>query len=250
MTTEFEQRQQAAIASGMVPTGVGAVDPVIGMRPGTGPLERVAGGTPGASETPYGYFAPTAAPVTNTQIVEEYMGLSVEEQERLAQALFTDGLMKGLGIAAIDDIYDPYNVAVGMQKALMQAETAFSLGTAREDEMLPTLEERFSGFTDEAFNEAAADLVEKYAVSYLDRATLNNLYTTAYRTEVGRTPSEAQLQSFAAGIHAAQDAGQTISLTNVSARAAETARDLNPERVQVMRENKAAQSIMRALEKL
>ena len=158
--------------------------------------------------------------------------------------------MKGLGIAAIDDIYDPYNVAVGMQKALMQAETAFSLGTAREAEMLPTLEDRISGFTDEAFNEAAADLVEKYAVSYLDRATLNNLYTTAYRTEVGRTPSEAQLQSFAAGIHAAQDAGQTISLTNVSARAAETARDLNPERVQVMRENKAAQSIMRALEKL
>ena len=217
MTTEFEQRQQAAIASGMVPTGVGAVDPVIGMRPGTGPLERVAGGTPGASETPYGYFAPTDAPVTMSQIVEEYMGLSVEEQERLAQALFTEGLMNGLAITAIDEIYDPYHVAWALGKAM---------------------------------TEAAGDLMEKYAVSYLDRATLNNLYTTAYRTEVGRTPSEGQLQSFVAGIHAAQDAGQTISLTNVSAQARESARGLNPERVQVMRENKAAQSIMRALEKL
>jgi len=249
MTTEFQQRQQAAIASGMVPMEMGYNDPVLGSRP-TGPLGRVPGGTEGASETPYGYFAPTDEAVTQSQIVEEYLGLSVEEQQRLAQALFTEDLMKGLGIQEIDQIYDPYNVAYAMNRAIQQAELSFSLGTAEGQEMLPTLEGRFAGFSDEAFNEAAARLVDKYSVSYLDKATLNNLYTKAYRTEVGRTPSAAQLQSFVAGIHAAQDAGQTVSLTDVSARAVQTARDLNPGRVQVMRENKAAQSIMRALEKL
>ena len=37
MTTEFQQRQQAAIASGMVPMEMGYNDPVLGSRP-TGPL--------------------------------------------------------------------------------------------------------------------------------------------------------------------------------------------------------------------
>jgi hypothetical protein len=243
MTTEFDQRFNTAQAGGMNAAFVGGVggEAIMGRRPPSREgLEE---------EGSLFRFGPGAA-VGRSQIIEEYMGLSVEEQERLAQALFTEGLMGALGITAIDEIYDPYNVAIALGKAMTQSEIAFEMGTARGAEMLPTLEERFSGFTDEAFNEAAGDLMEKYAVSYLDRATLNNLYTTAYRTEVGRTPSEGQLQSFVAGIHAAQDAGQTISLTNVSAQARESARGLNPERVQVMRENKAAQSIMRALEKL
>ena len=176
-------------------------------------------------------------------LVAEYKRLSERDQERLAEALFAgdettpEGFMDGFGIESIEEIYDPLNVIQAMQLAAAEAAATYPLlsGTPEEASMIPTLEERFSGFSNENFNKAADNLFASRENKFISKAELKRKFEAAYGTETGRVPSEKVLLAFMKGIRAREIAGEQVDDYELSELAIETAQAEAPELVQFQR---------------
>ena len=151
-------------------------------------------------------------------LIAEYKRLSERDQERLAEALFAgdeatpEGFMAGLGIESIEQIYDPYNVIQAMQVARDEAAATYPLleGTPEEASMIPTLGERFSGFSNEDFNKAANNLLAGRENEFISKAELKRKFEAAYGQQTGRVPSEKVLLAFMKGIRAREIAGEEV----------------------------------------
>ena len=166
--------------------------------------------------------------VRQGDIYAEYKALSDEDKERLALALFLgdedapNGFMSHLLIESIDDIYRPANVAAAMQLAIDQAALAWEKGTVEEEELIPTVTERFAGCTDEDVNRAD---------KFTSKAELEAKFKTAYGQATGRTPSQNVIEAFIKGIHSREEAGETVDPYEMAALATETAGKMAPELV-------------------
>jgi len=176
-------------------------------------------------------------------LVAEYKRLSERDQERLAEALFAgdeatpEGFMAGLGIESIEEIYDPYNVIQAMQAAAVEAATTYPLleDTPEEASMIPTLGERFSGFSNEDFNKAASNLFAGRENEFISKAELKRKFEAAYGQETGRVPSEKVLLAFMKGIRSREIAGEDVDDYELSELAIETAEAEAPELVEFQR---------------
>jgi|TARA_R110001599_G_scaffold97037_1_gene250371 hypothetical protein len=175
--------------------------------------------------------------VRQGDIYAEYKALSDEDKERLALALFLgdedapNGFMSHLLIESIDDIYRPANVAAAMQLAIDQAALAWEKGTVEEEELIPTVTERFAGFTDEDVNRAAEKILARNADKFTSKAELEAKFKTAYGQATGRTPSQNVIEAFIKGIHSREEAGETVDPYEMAALATETAGKMAPELV-------------------
>ena len=175
--------------------------------------------------------------VRQGDIFAEYKALSDEDKERLALALFLGdedapkGFMSHLLIESIDDIYRPANVAAAMQLAIDQAAEAYRAGTVEEEELIPTVTERFAGFTDEDVNRAAEKILARNADKFTSKAELEAKFKTAYGQATGRTPSQNVIEAFIKGIHSREEAGETVDPYEMAALATETAEEVAPEMV-------------------
>ena len=176
-------------------------------------------------------------------LIAEYKRLSERDQERLAEALFAgdeatpEGFMDGLGIESIEEIYDPFNVIQAMQVAAVEAATTYPLleDTPEEASMIPTLGERFSGFSNEDFNKAASNLFAGRENKFISKAELKRKFEAAYGQETGRVPSEKVLLAFMKGIHSREIAGELVDDYELSELAVETAQAEAPELVEFQR---------------
>ena len=176
-------------------------------------------------------------------LIAEYKQLSERDQERLAEALFAgdeatpEGFMAGLGIESIEQIYDPYNVIQAMQVAAVEAAATYPLleGTPEEASMIPTLGERFSGFSNEDFNKAANNLLAGRENEFISKAELKRKFEAAYGQQTGRVPSEKVLLAFMKGIRAREIAGEEVDDYELSELAIETAEAEAPELVEFQR---------------
>jgi len=176
-------------------------------------------------------------------VIAEYKQLSERDQERLAEALFAgdeatpEGFMAGLGIESIEEIYDPYNVIQAMQAAAVEAATTYPLleDTPEEASMIPTLGERFSGFSNEDFNKAASNLFAGRENEFISKAELKRKFEAAYGQETGRVPSEKVLLAFMKGLRAREIAGEQVDDYELSELAIETAQAEAPELVEFQR---------------
>jgi hypothetical protein len=176
-------------------------------------------------------------------LVAEYKRLSERDQERLAEALFAgdeatpEGFMAGLGIESIEEIYDPFNVIQAMQVAAVEAATTYPLleDTPEEASMIPTLGERFSGFSNEDFNKAASNLFAGRENKFISKAELKRKFEAAYGQETGRVPSEKVLLAFMKGIRSREIAGEDVDDYELSELAIETAEAEAPELVEFQR---------------
>ena len=175
--------------------------------------------------------------VRQGDIFAEYKALSDEDKERLALGLFLGdedapkGFMSHLLIESIDDIYRPANVAAAMQLAIDQAAEAYRAGTVEEEELIPTVTERFAGFTDEDVNRAAEKILARNADKFTSKAELEAKFKTAYGQATGRTPSQNVIEAFIKGIHSREEAGETVDPYEMAALATETAEEVAPEMV-------------------
>jgi len=175
--------------------------------------------------------------VRQGDIYAEYKALSDEDKERLALALFLgdedqpNGFMTHLLIESIDDIYRPANVAAAMQLAIDQAALAWETGTVAEEELIPTVTERFAGFTDEDVNRAAEKILARNADKFTSKAELEAKFKTAYGQATGRVPSQNVIEAFIKGIHSREEAGETVDPYEMAALATETAGKMAPELV-------------------
>jgi hypothetical protein len=187
--------------------------------------------------------------VRQGDIFEEYKALSQEEKERLALALFLgdedapEGFMSNLLIESIDDIYRPHNVALAMQLAIDQAATAYRAGTVEEEELIPTLRDRFTGFTDEDVNRAAERILARSADKLTSKAELEAKFKAVYGRETGRTPSQKVIQAFVKGIHSREEEGETVDPYEVAALATETAEEVSPGMVKFQKTLRAVSKI-------
>ena len=176
-------------------------------------------------------------------LVAEYKRLSERDQERLAEALFAgdeatpEGFMAGLGIESIEQIYDPFNVIQAMQVAAVEAARTYPLleDTPEEASMIPTLRERFSGFSNEDFNKAANNLFAGRENEFISKAELKRKFEAAYGQETGRVPSEKVLLAFMKGIRSREIAGEDVDDYELSELAIETAQAEAPELVEFQR---------------
>jgi hypothetical protein len=151
--------------------------------------------------------------------------------------------MSGLAIESIDDIYRPYNVAVAMQLAIDQGATAYRAGTVEEEELIPTLTDRFTGFTDEDVNRAAERILARSADKLTSKAELEAKFKAVYGRETGRTPSQKVIQAFVKGIHSREEEGETVDPYEVAALATETAEEVSPGMVKFQKTLRAVSKI-------
>lgn len=176
-------------------------------------------------------------------LIAEYKRYSEEDQQRLAEALFAgdeatpEGFMAGLGIESIEEIYDPFNVIQAWQVAAAQAQATYPLlsGTPEEASMIPTLGERFSGFSNEDFSKAASNLLAGRENEFISKAELKRKFEAAYGAETGRVPSEKVLLAFMKGIRSREIAGELVDDYELSELAIETAEAEAPELVEFQR---------------
>jgi len=248
MATEaFERAQQTARNEGFVPSFVpGITDPLIGRVTSTVGA-RVGATDPGAVATPYGYYAEeeVVEDVTRGSFYAEFAALSQEEQEAYAEAMFAAGLGNGLGIENLEDIYQSWAIEGMLARAVSQAEKSAQIG--RMDE-LPTFDQRFAGQEETSRADAMAYLEEmKPETRFIDRATLEDTAQSYFSNELGRKATESELKSFVAGIHAAQEKGETGQELGVGGRARRFALEADPERAAGMDYSQSARLAMTAL---
>ena len=187
--------------------------------------------------------------VRQGDIYAEYKALSDEDKERLALALFLgdedapNGFMSHLLIESIDDIYRPLNVAAAMQLAIDDAAEAYRTGTVEEEELIPTVAERFAGFTDEDVNRAAEKILARNADKFTSKAELEAKFKTAYGQATGRVPSQNVIEAFIKGIHSREEAGETVDPYEMAALATETAEEMAPGMVKFQKTLRAVSKI-------
>ena len=174
--------------------------------------------------------------------MREFADLDVDEQNSYAEAMFVDGLGDGLGIETIEDIYDPYNIAIMVGEALRRAEASMKIGR----QQLPS--ELYGGQQAASLRDALAMFDEKKpSVTLYDPATLRETAQKYFQDELGRDATMQELKSFTAGIHAAQSRGESGAALGIASRAREFARGADPDRAAGMNYSKAAGLAMKAL---
>ena len=187
--------------------------------------------------------------VRQGDIYAEYKALSQEDKERLALGLFLgdedrpNGYMSRLLIESIDDIYRPGNVAAAMQLAIDDAAEAYRTGTVEEEELIPTVAERFAGFTDEDVNRAAEKILARNADKFTSKAELEAKFKTAYGQATGLVPSQNVIEAFIKGIHSREEAGETVDPYEMAALATETAEEMAPGMVKFQKTLRAVSKI-------
>jgi len=187
--------------------------------------------------------------VRQGDIYAEYKALSDEDKERLALGLFLgdedrpNGYMSNLLIESIDDIYRPGNVAAAMQLAIDDAAEAYRTGTVEEEELIPTVAERFAGFTDEDVNRAAEKILARNADKFTSKAELEAKFKSVYGAETGRVPSQNVIEAFIKGVHSREEAGETVDPYEVAALARETAEEVSPGMVKFQKTLRAVSKI-------
>ena len=241
MPTAFEQRQQAAMNQGFVPSAA----PMVNDNP-------VIGQVTSAEATP-GPFVPGGGPpgtMTTTDVTlygfyQEFADLEQSEQESYAEAMFTAGLGDGLGLDSIEDIYQPWAIQSMLNKAIDQSKRALAIGRT---DYLPTFDQRFAGQEETSLENALARFEEKKPKTrFIDRTTLEGTAQSYFQDELGRSATASELKSFVAGIHAAQAQGQAGQEIGIAGRAREFALEADPERAAGMDYSKAAGRAMKAL---
>jgi hypothetical protein len=194
--------------------------------------------------------------VTASDAFEDFANLSVEQQNSYAEAMFVNGLGDGLGIETVEDIHEPINIYVMLERALIEAEQAFAIGR----EMLPRdlyggqgalspIEQKVTGQTQRpSLRNALEKLDEKKpSIDLYDPATLTQTAQSYFQDVLGRDATEAELRSFTAGIHAAQKRGEKGAALGVSGRAREFALQSDPERARGISLARTTSRAMKAL---
>jgi len=238
-TTAFAAATSKMQADGslIMPT-MAEADPIIGYNDSE--ARRAKASDPGAVETPYGYFQQTQVPVTVSQALQEFAALEVDEQNSYAEAMFAAGLGDGLGITAISEIYDPFNISYMLQRALGRAEESLKIGR----QQMPS--ELYGGQEATSLQDALAVFEEKKPTLY-DPATLAETAQAYFQDELGRDATEQELKSFTAGIHAAQNRGDQGVALGIKGRARQFALEADPDRAAGMDYAAAAGRAMTAL---
>lgn len=235
-TAEFGTDIAEMIASGQLVMPMATDDPIIG-------YQDVQGGDPDLGVGgPRRFEAAVPEAVTQSGALREFADLDVDEQNSYAEAMFVDGLGDGLGIETIEDIYDPYNIAIMVGEALRRAEASMKIGR----QQLPS--ELYGGQQATSLRDALAMFDEKKpSVTLYDPATLRETAQKYFQDELGRDATMQELKSFTAGIHAAQSRGESGAALGIASRAREFARGADPDRAAGMNYSQAAGRAMKAL---
>ena len=230
-TAEFGTALAEMIASGQFTMPMATDDPIIGYQDlDVDPADLKFGVTPETEA------------VTQSGALREFANLDVDEQNSYAEAMFAAGLGDGLGIESIDEIYDPYNISYMLQRALGRAEESLKIGR----QQLPS--EMYGGQGATSLRDALAMFDEKKpSVTLYDPATLRETAQTYFQDELGRNATMQELKSFTAGIHAAQNRGDSGAALGIASRAREFARGADPDRAAGMNYSQAAGRAMKAL---
>ena len=229
-TAEFGTVIAEMIASGQFTMPMATDDPIIGYQD----VEV------DPSDLKFG--APQTETVTQSSALREFAALDVDEQNSYAEAMFAAGLGDGLGIESIQEIYDPFNISYMLQRALGRAEESLKIGR----QQLPS--ELYGGQEATSLRDALAMFDEKKpSVTLYDPATLRETAQKYFQDELGRDATVQELKSFTAGIHAAQNRGESGAALGIAARAREFARGADPDRAAGMRYSDAAGRAMKAL---
>ena len=229
-TAEFGTAIAEMIASGQFTMPMATDDPIIGYQDvEVDPSDLKFG----ASQT---------ETVTQSSALREFAALDVDEQNSYAEAMFAAGLGDGLGIESIEEIYDPFNISYMLQRALGRAEESLKIGR----QQLPS--ELYGGQEATSLRDALAMFDEKKpSVTLYDPATLRETAQKYFQDELGRDATVQELKSFTAGIHAAQNRGESGAALGIASRAREFARGADPDRAAGMRYSDAAGRAMKAL---
>lgn len=229
-TAEFGTAIAEMIASGQFTMPMATDDPIIGYQDvEVDPSDLKFG----ASQT---------ETVTQSSALREFAALDVDEQNSYAEAMFAAGLGDGLGIESIEEIYDPFNISYMLQRALGRAEESLKIGR----QQLPS--ELYGGQEATSLRDALAMFDEKKpSVTLYDPATLRETAQKYFQDELGRDATVQELKSFTAGIHAAQNRGESGAALGIAARAREFARGADPDRAAGMSYSDAAGRAMKAL---
>ena len=234
-TAEFGTDIAEMIASGQLVMPMAAGDPIIGYQDVEVDPDLGVG-------RPRRFEATIPEPVTQSSALREFAALDVDEQNSYAEAMFAAGLGDGLGIESIDEIYDPFNISYMLQRALGRAEESMKIGR----QQLPS--ELYGGQEATSLRDALAVFDEKKpSVNLYDPATLRETAQRYFQDELGRDATVQELKSFTAGIHAAQNRGESGAALGIAARAREFARRADPDRAAGMRYSDAAGRAMKAL---
>ena len=229
-TAEFGTAIAEMIASGQFTMPMATDDPIIGYQD----VEV------DPSDLKFG--APQTETVTQSSALREFAALDVDEQNSYAEAMFAAGLGDGLGIESIEEIYDPFNISYMLQRALGRAEESLKIGR----QQLPS--ELYGGQEATSLRDALAMFDEKKpSVTLYDPATLRETAQKYFQDELGRDATVQELKSFTAGIHAAQNRGESGAALGIASRAREFARGADPDRAAGMRYSDAAGRAMKAL---
>ena len=229
-TAEFGTVIAEMIASGQFVMPMATDDPIIGYQD----VEV------DPSDLKFG--APQTETVTQSSALREFAALDVDEQNSYAEAMFAAGLGDGLGIESIEEIYDPFNISYMLQRALGRAEESLKIGR----QQLPS--ELYGGQEATSLRDALAMFDEKKpSVTLYDPATLRETAQKYFQDELGRDATVQELKSFTAGIHAAQNRGESGAALGIASRAREFARGADPDRAAGMRYSDAAGRAMKAL---
>ncbi len=229
-TAEFGTALAEMIASGQFTMPMATDDPIIGYQD----VEV------DPSDLKFG--VPQTETVTQSSALREFAALDVDEQNSYAEAMFAAGLGDGLGIESIEEIYDPFNISYMLQRALGRAEESLKIGR----QQLPS--ELYGGQEATSLRDALAMFDEKKpSVTLYDPATLRETAQKYFQDELGRDATVQELKSFTAGIHAAQNRGESGAALGIAARAREFARGADPDRAAGMSYSDAAGRAMKAL---
>lgn len=229
-TAEFGTAIAEMIASGQFTMPMATDDPIIGYQDvEVDPSDLKLG-------------APQTETVTQSSALREFAALDVDEQNSYAEAMFAAGLGDGLGIESIDEIYDPFNISYMLTQALYRAEESMKIGR----QQLPS--ELYGGQEATSLRDALAMFDEKKpSVTLYDPATLRETAQKYFQDELGRNATVQELRSFTAGIHAAQNRGESGAALGIASRAREFARGADPDRAAGMSYSDAAGRAMKAL---
>ena len=226
-----EQPEMAAVLAALMAASSGTEDPIIGQT---------------GTET-----------ITASDALKDFADLSVDEQNSYAEAMFVDGLGNGLGIETVQDMHEPTNIYIMLERALTDAQQAFAIGR----EMLPSdvyggqstignpAQQRSTGQSQRFSLRNALEALDekKPSITLYDPATLSQTAQTYFQDVLGRDATEAELRSFTAGIHAAQKRGDKGAALGISGRAREFALEADPERARGISLAETASRAMKAL---
>tara|TARA_B100000287_G_scaffold47989_1_gene42734 strand:+ start:9287 stop:10030 length:744 start_codon:yes stop_codon:yes gene_type:complete len=226
--SEFKRERDEAANRGILPQYFeNPEDPVLGT---TDPIYRgIIGGAAGQRQVEENF--PERGIFRESDLRDYYLGLSVEDQKRFAQVLFARDHMDKADIVEIEDIYDPLNVAIGMEHAAQTAAFNMKMGTEVYDEGIPTLGKGFQDFTQEEFEGAVQEFLDGEVGAAIDPALVEEMFKSTYGSETGEVASAKETKAFMKGIYAKN---KDLSLQELSARAKQSIR-ANPQNQKLLK---------------